>query len=326
MNFNNKKTLNQNIVFISGLPRSGKALLCPIVSSYNNTEKVNVDFSLELFPVLFYLNEINENAAKFLIQSKMNLAIYDNFIGRNSNFRSNDFTSVWKYRDSNEYIQRLTQPDGDKAIESLKKVKRIFPLMIHDGLWHADIWFKSLPTIKFIHIQRNPVDIAFSWIGKGFGGNSQFNERSNLVSYEYKTKLVPYYANGWEDKYLSLSQVDRVIHMIHHIRDCHQNTYDNLNDDFKKKIIFIKHQKLITQTYECLDIVSDFIGEEPSKETPSILLQENCPRDKNVITPASTNNNTFQEKLKTIEKLCSSDSFKILMDMHIHFESNNLSI
>ena len=53
-----KDNITDNIVFISGLTRSGKALLCPIVASLENAEKVNVNFFLEQIPFLYYLNNL----------------------------------------------------------------------------------------------------------------------------------------------------------------------------------------------------------------------------------------------------------------------------
>ena len=53
-----KDNITDNIVFISGLTRSGKSLLCPIVASLENAEKFNVNFFLEQIPFLYYLNKI----------------------------------------------------------------------------------------------------------------------------------------------------------------------------------------------------------------------------------------------------------------------------
>ena len=326
MKFTNKESLQKKIVLISGLTRSGKALLCPIISSFNNAEKVNVNFSLEQIPVLNYLGEMKDNVTKFLLQSGMNLSIYDNAIGRNSNFRSDDFTSIWKYRDPLEYINRLTQPDGDIALEKLNSQNRIFSMMVHNGLWHADIWFKAFPDIKFIHISRNPVDIAYSWIGKGYGGDFYSSGRAAIVTYEYKNNTLPYYAFGWEEKYISLSKIDRIIHMINHIRNCHHEKYVHLNNNDKRRVLFINHQKLITKTEECLNTIEDFIGEGPSVDTPSELIKQNCPRSLGASTPFSTSNKNFNEKLKEIENLATSEGYVILKDMLNQFESTKLAI
>ena len=39
----NKSFINHNVVFLSGLTRSGKTLLCPLVSSFVNSEKINLE-------------------------------------------------------------------------------------------------------------------------------------------------------------------------------------------------------------------------------------------------------------------------------------------
>ena len=326
MKLSNKESLIKNIVFISGLARSGKALLCPIISSFNNTEKVNVNFPLEQIPMLNYLGEISDSVSKFLLQSGMNSAIYDNAIGRNANFRPDDYTSIWKYRNPMEYVQRLFQPDGDATLTKLNSQNRIFPMMVHNGLWHADIWFKALPNVKMIHMQRNPIEIVFSWIGKGYGGSFYSSDRANIVTFQYKNISLPYYAYGWEERYLSLAKVDRVIYMVSHIRDCHQNTYEKLDNKIKEQILFIRHQELITKTEECLNIISNFIGEDPSMDTATVLLQQNCPRIAHVDTPFSTSNKGLKEKLKEIEILASPEAYKFLLNMGNQFDSKKYAI
>jgi len=307
-----------NIIFITGMTRSGKSLLCPIVSSFENTEKVNVNFFLEQVPILNYLGEINDSASKFLLQSGINRMVYDNFIGRNSNFRPDDYTSVWKYKEPMEYIQRLFQPDGNEVSVKLKASKKIFPMMIHNGLWNASIWFKALPSVKFIHMQRNPIEIVYSWMGKGYGGDFFDNPRANLPTYIYNGKLLPYFAYGWESQYLKLSGLDRIIHMINRIRTFHQEAYDLLSKNHQNRILFVRHKNLIVETKKYVSIVSDFVGESPSKYSPSILLQENCPR---VI-----DNNEFNRKTEEIKNKSSKEAFNLLMEMHNQFESEELAI
>ena len=322
----NKNPPVENIVLVSGLARSGKALLSPILSSFNNTEKVNVDFFLEQIPPLNYLGKIDQSTSKFLLKSGVSLGIYNDAIGRNSNFRPDDFTSVWKYRDPMEYIQRLMQSDGDEVLARLNMQSRVFPMMIHNGLWHANLWLDSLPNAKMIHMQRHPVDIVYSWIGKGYGGDFYNNNRATVVTYQYRKNVLPYYVYGWEDEYLSLGQVDRVVSLVAHIRRCHYEAYAKLSSDDQKRVLFVKHQTLITKTQECLQTIKNFIGEGPSKYTPTVLMQQNCPRDNGATTPFSTNNKTHQEKLEEIRKLSRPEAYSLLLDMQQQFESEQLTI
>ena len=317
MNFA-KNPIIKNIVLISGLTRSGKALLCPIVSSLNNTEKVNVNFFLEQVPILNYLREINNNTSKFLIRSGMNMGVYDNAIGRNSNFRPDDYTSVWKYKEPMEYVQRLFLPDGDAVLDRLNQQNRVFPMMVHNGLWHANLWFDALPSLKMIHMQRSPIEIVFSWMGKGYGGGFYTSGRSNIVTYEYKGKVLPYYAYGWEELYVSLGDVDRIIYMVQHIRECHQKSYESLDVKQKDRVLFVRHRGVSTNPDKHIPIISDFVGESPSNRTSDILLQENCPR--------VFNSSEFDKKVLEIQQQSSTEAFDILMGMHHQFISHDCAI
>ena len=74
--------------------------------------------------------------------------LYDNAIGRNANFRNDDYSSVWKYRNPKEYIDRLSLPDGDGVIKKIEDDFRLFPLMVHNGLINANLWF-FMETIDY---------------------------------------------------------------------------------------------------------------------------------------------------------------------------------
>ena len=321
MKLSNKKSLIKNVVFISGLIRSGKALLCPIISSFNNTEKVNIaggNFTLEQIPMLNYLGEMSDDVARFLLQAGMNTSIYDNAIGRNSNFRPNDYTSVWKYRDPMEYVMRLFEPDGDAVLTKLSSQNRTYPMMVHNGLWHADIWFNALPNLKLIHMQRSPIEIVYSWMGKGYGNDFYYSDRVGLVTFEYNKKTLPYHAYGWEDKYLSLKNVDRIIHMVNHIRNLHFDSYERLESDNKNRVLFIRHQSFTENPNKYLTKISNFIGEEPSNDTPNILMQENCPR--------VFDEKMFEKKTMEIKTQSSIEAFNLLMEMQTQFKSEKLAI
>ncbi len=313
-----KENITDHPVFISGLTRSGKSLLCPIVSSFNNVEKVNVNFFLEQMPFLHFLNKMPEDTAVFLLKAGMNLMVYDNAIGRNTNFRPDDYTSIWKYRNPMDYIQRLFQPDGDKVIRQLDNDNKIFPMMVHNGLWHAKLWFKAFPTLKLIHMQRNPAEIVYSWMGKGYGGEFYSNKRTNISTYMYDDEILPYYAYGWEGQYLAFKGVDRIIHMVHRIRKHHEETYERLDEKVKKHILFIRHETFLAETKKSLTILSDFIGEDPTDDTNTILSQENCPRVIDI--------NERQLKIEAIKKSASPNEFEMLMGMVEQFESTELAI
>ena len=321
-----RETIENNLVFISGLTRSGKALLCPIVSSFENTEKVNVNFFLEQIPFLNQLDKISDEASIFLIKTGISMMLYDNAIGRNVNFRKDDYTSVWKYRNPMEYINRLSIPDGDIVIKKLEKSSNIFPMMIHNGLIHANLWFSAFPSLKMIHMQRNPVDIVFSWINKGYGGDFYASKRTSTPVIKYKNEFLPYFAYGWENKYHQSNGADRVIYSIDHLRQQHKTAFEKLDEKIKEQILFIDHQELLTKTNKNISTITKFLKTKTSEDTQIILRQENCPRDESLNTPGQTSKLDRQAKLNKIKTLTSSDSYQILINMHNDFNSNSMSI
>ena len=313
----NKNFFDHDVVFISGLTRSGKTLLCPIVSSFNNSEKINLEPNFENLIELAHVNCIKEDTLIYLLRSHMNLMIYNDAIGRNVNFRPNDYTSVWNYVDPMTYIQRVKKSDGDNVYADIKKYKRLFPLMLHDGLWHADYIFKAFHSSKIIHMQRHPIDLVYSWIKKGYGGSFFENLRSHIVSYLFNDKVVPYYAFGWEEKYLSLDEVDRVIYMINKLINLHVVTYNELDERDQKKVLFVNHQELASSPHKIIKKIENFLGSKITTHTQEVLNRENCPRE--------FNDDDRMNKLQYIQSYSSSTAFKLLNNM-IDEYNNRLNI
>ena len=321
-----RETIESNLVFISGLTRSGKALLCPIVSSFENTEKVNVNFFLEQIPYLNHLDKINDEASIYLLKTGITMMLYDNAIGRNANFRNDDYTSVWKYRNPKEYLDRLSIPDGDSVIKKIEDDLRLFPMMVHNGLSHGKIWFAAFPSAKMIHMQRNPIDIVYSWSGKKYGGDFFSQKRSNTPTFEYKGSFLPYFAYGSEEKYSKLSGIDRIIYSVDIIRNQHKEAYEALDRKTQERILFVSYEQLLTNTEKCISNVSKFLQTKPSNDTASVLLEQNCPRDELKETPFLTSSLSQKNKLKKIKSSTSDDAYETLINMCNDFNANNKAI
>ena len=328
-NFDLYKELDINdIVFVSGLARSGKSLACALISSFDDVDKISVNFSLEQIPCLNFLNKISYDTSVFLLQSSINLMIYENSIGRNANFRPNDFTSISNYKDPIDYMKRFSKEEGNEALLRIRSENLLSLIMVHNGLWHANMWFDSIPHLKFIHVARNPVEIVFSWILKNYDGGFSVNNNSRemLPTYKYNDQVLPYYVYGWEDAFLRLNKIDKIIHLVNKIREHHKAAYESLTEDRKKRILFIKHSELIRNTSTSLSKISDYIDRPPSIHTKRVCSEQNCPRSDSLPTPFLTSNKTFEEKLAIIKSSASYDSFKILKRMLNEFDNSSRAI
>ena len=53
----------------------------------------------------------------------------------------------------------------------MKRKKFNVPILIHDALVHFKIILKAFPSMKLIHLEKNPVELAYSWMNKNTDQN-----------------------------------------------------------------------------------------------------------------------------------------------------------
>ncbi len=302
----------RNIVFVTGLTRSGKTMLLPIVSSMERVEHVAMNYLMEQVPMMHILGLISDEAATCLMRYAIDAMFYDQTIGRNINLRFGDLTSVWKSKEPLSYLKRLFTKDGDVAMRSIEQKKPLFLLQLHDALWHADVYIKSFPDMKMIHITRHPIDMVHNWHEKGYGGDFFENPRNATLTIEWKSKKLPYYVSGWEEEYLSMSEIDRVIHMIKKLEDRHRKKHDSLSEEECRKVMIVSFEKMVTNPEAVLKEITKFLGTTLSRHSSRICKRERCPR--------RLRREDRDRKLDEIKKLCSQEALAILVSMSDEYD------
>lgn len=302
----------KNLVLLTGLTRSGKTMLAPIVSSMERVEHLTLNYLMEYVPMAHILGLIPDETAVCMMRYAVDTMFYDLAIGRNLNLRFGDLSSIWKSSRPFYYFKRLFAEEGDAAIESIRQKKSIFLLLVHDAIWHLDIYCKSFPEMKMIHITRHPVDMVHNWHGKGYGGDFFENPRNATLTIEWESKQLPYYAAGWEEEYLNMSETDRIIHMIKTLEDSHRKKYDSLPEKERRKIKIVPFEKMVTNPEFILKDVANFLGTSLTKHTVRICKREGCPR--------KLPRDDRDRKLEEIRALSSGDAFTILRSMSKEYE------
>ena len=156
-------------------------------------------------------------------------------------------------------------------------------------------------------------------MGKGYGGDFYTNKRSSdSLVYDYKNEIIPHFAIGWEEKYLNLSGVDRIIHMIDRIIINHREAFKSLTVNQKQQILFVAFKDLTIKTSETIPKITNFLNTSVSEYTDKILLEERCPR--------YYNSDEQKNKLEAIKKNATDSSFQLLIKMDKDFNTNQLVI
>lgn len=303
----------KNLVLITGLTRSGKTMLAPIVSSMKRVEHVTLNYLMEQIPMAHILGLVPDQTAICLMRYAVDAMFYDFTIGRNLNLRFGDLSSVWKSSQPVQYLKRLFSREGDAALESILQKNPLFLLMVHDAIWHADIYFKSFPWMKMVHITRHPIDMVCDWYKKGYGSDFFENPRNATLTIEWESKQFPYYAAGWEEEYLNMREIDRVIYMIKRLEDNHRKKYDSLSENERRRIIIISFERMLTGPETILKDISEFLGTAPTMYTARICKRERCPR--------KLRREDRDRELDKIRTLCSDGAFTILMSMSNEYDA-----
>ena len=266
-----------NIIFVSGVTRSGKALVAQIIASLNGIEKVNVDFLMEQVNFLTYIKNIKKETAIYFLRRAFSILDYNLRIGREINFRKNDFTSIYSYRNPKKYFINLRTKEGDSVVKSLKKEKNFIPILVHHGLLTTNL-FDAFDNFKFIEMLRNPIDTVFSWVNKDYGGEFYKSYRASILTLKYKKKIIPFYAFGWEKKYLKLNKYERIVEIFVRLENQKEKTLKKLSRKSKKNIFYLKLEDLYINPLDILDKLEKNLKKKRTKYTIKLLKKERLPR------------------------------------------------
>ena len=139
-----KVELGDLVVFIDGLTRTGKSMLGPILSSFSRVEMERMEGMIEYIGTLYRIKKISKDAAITLLRTKVDQWLYEGMIGRNTNFRFSDHSSVWKSSRVFEYMKRLRGQEGVAVLQRIRRERPIFQNQTHDQLTNFEFFYESL--------------------------------------------------------------------------------------------------------------------------------------------------------------------------------------
>ena len=118
------------VVMIDGFPGCGKTMLSPIISAFDRVEIMQYAPLIEQICELRYLDSIDEDVAESMVRMNTDLLIYNVMMGRNSNCRPTDLSSIFKHKPLKHIRRMLASGDETNSIEQYHKplifaIKRI---------------------------------------------------------------------------------------------------------------------------------------------------------------------------------------------------------
>jgi len=273
-----QKLLVEKVIIIDGQPGSGKTMLSPIISSMERVELLSYAFEIEFICRLFYLRKIDSDAAIAMVKMLVDHKLYQTMMGRDTNFRYSDLSSVFKDSNPWRYFQRIFQKGDMEIPERIKNEKPILNLTTHDLLSRSDPLFAALGnSVLLIEVVRHPLYMVLQQ--KLNMERLVDNARDIQINIEYKGMQLPYFAQGWEELFINSNSMERAIYCIEKTTQISNFKRKEILEGVNKlSIITVPFEKFVIDPWQYLNEIKKRLNNSFGKKTSKVMKIQKVPR------------------------------------------------
>lgn len=311
-----KPALVKKLLIIEGIGRAGKFLLANLINGLEGIEPVQCHSFIEQVPILERFGFIKREAAKEMLRCEIDTYCYEMLIGRNLNHRVADKSSIFNMPNWQKYFDRCQEPDGDAPVRRFLKEGRHSFFIAHDLMPNIGIYFDMFPEIRVVSIARSPVDLVYSWKARGILRRIGNDKKMFQIPLLDKRGLsVPWYITDLNNKFNSLSEMDKIIVAIENLFKLYKSGYATLSARNKQKIHLIRYEDIILRPWDVIGSAGKFLKKPlQRKQLEMILKREHLPN------PAYFE--TKKDKIAEIKKFASASIFERLMELEAVYASH----
>ena len=257
------------VVMIDGFPGCGKTMLSPIISAFERVEIMQYAPLIEQICELRYLDCIDEDVAESMVRMNTDLLIYNIMMGRNSNCRPTDLSSIFKHKPT-KHIRRMLESGDETIPKKIIEQKPILQLTTHMLLTASELLFKALgDKLIFIEVIRHPLYMVIQQ-EKNF--NILEGPRSQHVRYSLDNKEYTFFTNGWEDTFDVSNSFEKAIHSINWY-------YSILFDSNTDRCMFIPFEKFVKQPDDYIQKISEKLSTPITHSVRKEMKNQKVPRE-----------------------------------------------
>jgi len=272
-----QKQLAQKIVIVDGQPGCGKTMLSPIIASMGRVELLSYAFEIEFICRLFHLNKIEADAAIAMVRMLVDHKLYQTMMGRDTNFRYSDLSSVFQDANPWRYFKRIFQKGDMEIPERIKNEKPILNLTTHDLLSVSDPIIPAIGhAVLYIEVVRHPLYMVKQQ--QLNMKNLVNNERDIQINIEYDGYQLPYFAHGWEKKFLNCNSMEKAIYCIEKTTNATNSKRQNWQNNKSVSIITIPFEKFVLNPWPYLRQIEKGLDTVAGVKTKKIMKKQNVPR------------------------------------------------
>ena len=271
--------LAEKIVIVDGLPGCGKTLFSPIIAAMDRVELLNYAFEVEFICRLFHLKKIQEDAAIAMVRMLTDHKLYQTMMGRETNFRYFDLSSVFNNSHSWRYFKRIFQK-GEMAVpERIKTDKPILNLTTHNLLSMGKPVFTALEDrLVFIEIVRHPL---YMIIQQTLNMERLLDNPRNIQIYiKHKHGQLPFYTHKWEELFSSSNAVEKALYTISQCSKLTEEFKNRHNELIMSQTLTIPFERFVLDPWPYMQQIEELLGSKITRMTKKIIQKQNVPRKK----------------------------------------------
>ena len=270
----------KKIVIVDGQAGCGKTILSPIISTFKRVELLTYIFEIEFILRLKSLNKINKDALISMIKLFTDHKLYQTMMGREVNFRVNDISSVYNFRNPNIYLKRIKEKGDEVIPQKIKKENPILNFTSHDLTEHIDALFEAYgKKLFFIEVVRHPLYMV---IQQSLNMKNLINtSRDADVYYKLDNNQYPHFAYRWEKIFDKINSIEKAIHLMN--INSKKNEIKRkliMNSKYKKNFLTVPFEIFVKEPYPYLDKIKYAIKTTNTSSTNSFVKKANLPRTK----------------------------------------------
>ena len=269
--------LAEKIVIVDGQPGCGKTMLSPIIAAMERVELFSFAFEIEFICRLFHLKKIQEDAAVAMVRMLTDHKLYQTMMGRETNFRYSDLSSVFQSENPWRYFKRIFQEGDQEVPRRILRERPILHLTTHDLLSVSEPVLEGLGNrVVIIELVRHPL-----YMIKQQKVNMESllgDPRDIQICIEYNKKQIPYFANGWEDQFLSANSMEKVIYAIEHLTETNERQRKKWNERMPENIVTVPFEKFVTDPWPYLKNIEEALDSRLTSRTEKIMKKQKVPR------------------------------------------------
>ncbi len=270
------RLFNFRTAIVLGACRSGKTTLGNLIGSCKFVDNIEEPWTAKIITLMSGLRMIPKNLSKEILLNFITESYNETILFRTQSFRPTDMSSIWKQKENQEIIERLTKYETRKDVQDyIRKNNPLFFINLTEVQPFIKLLRETLKNTKLIHVIRNGYEVATECMIKRWFSDEQLENPVKALPYKlYTFNKTLYHIPWWvgedeEELFLNYSEFERCVYYWCQTIESSAKELDKLTEHKSNKTI--KYSELISNTNEVFNNTCDYLNISPTEKSNELI-------------------------------------------------------